>query len=62
MKSIKLLAFTQSIVALVCLLLLIWNVIGSSCDPDVVKSFETVFALLAVYSMNLQTKIPWKDE
>lgn len=49
MKSIKLLLATQAITALVCLLLLIWDVIGASCDPDVVKSFETTFALLAVY-------------
>ena len=57
MKSIKLLALTQAITALICLLLLIWNVLGASCDPYTVKVFETVLLLLVIYFTYAYSKI-----
>lgn len=57
MKSIKLLALTQAITALICLLLLIWDVIGASCDSFTVKVFETILLLLVIYFTYLYSKI-----
>ena len=57
MKSIKLLALTQAITALICLLLLIWDVIGASCDSYTVKVFETILLLLVIYFTYAYSKI-----
>ena len=57
MKSIKLLTLTQAITALICLLLLIWDVIGESCDPYTVKVFETILLSLVIYFTYLYSKI-----
>lgn len=57
MKSIKLLVLTQAVTVSLCLLLLIWDVIGTSCDPDIVKVFETVLLLLVIYFTNSYSKI-----
>ena len=57
MKSIKLLVLTQVVTVSLCLLLLIWDVIGASCDPDVVKVFETILLLSVIYFTNSYSKI-----
>ena len=57
MKSIKLLVLTQLITVSLCLLLMIWNVIGASCDPNIVKVFETVLLSLVIYFTNSYNEV-----
>ena len=60
MNAIKLLLLAQSVAALLCLLLLIWNESEVSCDTTNLRLFETLFAIVAWFTMREQTKISWK--
>ena len=61
MNTVKLLLFAQSVSALLCLLLLIWNESEVSCDTTTLRLFETMFAIVSVYTMREQAKISWKS-
>lgn len=61
MRAIKLLLLVQSVSALLCLLLLIWNESEVSCDTTTLKLFETMFAIVAWYTMKEQSKLSWKS-
>ena len=60
MNAVKLLLLAQSVSALLCLLLLIWNESLVSCDTTTLRLFETMFAIVSVYTMREQTKMSWK--
>ena len=60
MNAVKLLLLAQSVSALLCLLLLIWNESLVSCGTTTLRLFETMFAIVSVYTMREQTKMPWK--
>lgn len=60
MNAVKLLLLGQSVSALLCLLLLIWNESEVSCDTTTLRLFETMFAIVSVYTMREQAKISWK--
>ena len=60
MNAIKLLLLAQSVSALLCLLLLIWNESEVSCGTTTLRLFETMFAIVSVYTMREQAKISWK--
>lgn len=61
MNTVKLLLFAQSVSALLCLLLLIWNESEVSCGTTILRLFETMFAIVSVYTMREQAKISWKS-
>mgnify|MGYP006936008417 CR=1 FL=1 len=61
MKAVKLLLLAQSVSALLCLLLLIWNESEVSCGTTTLRLFETMFAIVSVYTMREQAKISWKS-
>jgi hypothetical protein len=61
MKAVKLLLLVQSVSALLCLLLLIWNESEVSCGTTTLRLFETMFAIVSVYTMREQAKISWKS-
>ena len=61
MNAVKLLLFAQSVSALLCLLLLIWNESEVSCGTTTLRLFETMFAIVSVYTMREQAKISWKS-
>lgn len=61
MNAIKLLLLAQSVSALLCLLLLIWNESEVSCGTTTLRLFETMFAIVSVYTMREQAKISWKS-
>jgi hypothetical protein len=60
MNAVKLLLLAQSVSALLCLLLLIWNESEVSCGTTTLRLFETMFAIVSVYTMREQAKIFWK--
>ncbi len=60
MNTIKLILLAQSVSALLCLLLLIWNESEVSCGTTTLRLFETMFAIVSVFAMKEQTKISWK--
>lgn len=60
MNAVKLLLLVQSVSALLCLLLLIWNESSVSCGTTTLRLFETMFAIVSVYTMKEQAKISWK--
>ena len=60
MNAVKLLLLVQSVSALLCLLLLIWNESEVSCGTTTLRLFETMFAIVSVYTMREQAKISWK--
>lgn len=60
MNAVKLLLLAQSVSALLCLLLLIWNESSVSCGTTTLRLFETMFAIVSVYTMREQAKISWK--
>ena len=60
MNAVKLLLLAQSVSALLCLLLLIWNESSVSCGTTTLRLFETMFAIVSVYTMREQTKMSWK--
>ena len=62
MNTVKLLLLSQSIAALLCLLLLIWNESEVSCDTITLRLFETICAIVAWWTMREQTKISWHHE
>jgi len=61
MNAVKLLLLAQSVSALLCLLLLIWNESEVSCGTTTLRLFETMFALVAWFTMREQAKISWKS-
>ena len=61
MNASKLLLLTQSVSALLGLLLLIWNESEISCGTTTLRLFETMFALVAWFTMREQAKISWKS-
>jgi hypothetical protein len=61
MNAVKLLLLAQSVSALLCLLLLIWNESEVSCGTTTLRLFETMFAIVSVYAMREQAKISWKS-
>ncbi len=61
MNAVKLLLLAQSVSALLCLLLLIWNESKVSCGTTTLRLFETMFAIVSVYTMREQAKISWKS-
>lgn len=61
MNAVKLLLFAQSVSALLCLLLLIWNESEVSCGTTTLRLFETMFTIVSVYTMREQAKISWKS-
>lgn len=60
MKTVKLLLLTTSVSALLCLLLLIWNESEVSCGTITLRLYETMFAIVAWWTMREQAKISWK--
>ena len=60
MNTVKLLLLVQSVSALLCLLLLIWNESEVSCSTTTLRLFETMFAIVSIYTMREQAKISWK--
>ena len=60
MNTVKLLLLVQSVSALLCLLLLIWNESEVSCSTTTLRLFETMFAIVSIYTMQEQAKISWK--
>lgn len=60
MNALKLLLLASSVSALLCLLLLIWNESEVSCGTTTLRLFETMFAIVSVYTMREQAKISWK--
>ena len=62
MNTVKLLLLSQSVTALLCLLLLIWNESEASCGTTTLRLFETMFAIVSIYTMREQTKISWHYE
>jgi hypothetical protein len=61
MNAVKLLLLAQSVSALLCLILLIWNESEVSCGTTTLRLFETMFAIVSVYTMREQAKISWKS-
>lgn len=61
MNAVKLLLLVQSVSALLCLLLLIWNESELSCGTTTLRLFETMFAIVSVFTMREQAKISWKS-
>ena len=61
MNTVKLLLFTQSVSALLGLLLLIWNESEVSCGTTTLRLLETMCAIASVYTMREQAKISWKS-
>ena len=61
MKLVKLNLLATSVSALLCLLLLIWNESEVSCGTTTLRLFETMFAIVSVYTMREQAKISWKS-
>lgn len=60
MKLVKVNLLVISVLALLCLLLLIWNESSVSCDATTLKVVETMFSIVSVYTMREQAKISWK--
>lgn len=60
MNAVKLFLLSQSVTALLCLLLLIWNESEVSCGTTTLRLSETMFAIVSVYTMREQAKISWK--
>lgn len=60
MKLVKVNLLVTSVSALLCLLLLIWNESEVSCGTTTLRLFETMFAIVSVFTMREQAKISWK--
>lgn len=60
MKLVKVNLLVISVLALLCLLYLIWNESAVSCGTTTLKLFETMFAIVSVYTMREQAKLSWK--
>ena len=60
MNLVKLNLLVTSVSALLCLLLLIWNESEVSCGATTLRLCESMFAIVAWWTMREQTKISWK--